>query len=194
LLDEHLTLLAALTHLNYETVPHHFGWRFLDIGRQLERVLHTLALFKLAFVAARSPGIPLWEVVLNTTDNLTAYRRRYRSALHPTAIMDLLLFDEGNPRSVGYQLQRLQSQIRRLPHKRTGSYRAAEERLILEAVTTLQLADIDALGDLEHGAQAHAALSGLLAALDRPLEALSDAITHGHFSHAEAPRQLVKMR
>ena len=114
LLEEELMLLAAFCGLNNETMPHHQGWLFFDIGRYLERVLRTLDLFDLAFITARNPGVPLWEVVLTITDNLTAYRRRYRSALHPTAIIDLLLFDEGNPRSVGYQLRRLQRHIGRL--------------------------------------------------------------------------------
>lgn len=97
LLEEELMLVAAFSSLNNETMPHHQGWLFFDVGRYLERVLRTLDLFKLAFITARNPGLPLWEVVLTITDNLTAYRRRYRSALHPTAIIDLLLFDEGNP-------------------------------------------------------------------------------------------------
>lgn len=186
-----ITLLAAFAGLNNDTMPHHFGWLFLDIGRQLERVLYTLALFQLAFVTAVHPGAPLWQVVLGATDNLTAYRRRYRSALHPKAIIDLLLFDEGNPRSIGYQLQRLQRQIDRLPHAQRP-YRSAEERLILEAVSVLQLADIQALAMLESD-KPYPALVKLLRDLNRPLEKLSDALTHSHFSHAETPRQLIPM-
>ena len=195
LLEEQLVSIAAFAGLNNETMPHHQGWLFLDIGRHLERVLRTLDLFQLAFITARNPGLPLWEVVLTITDNLTAYRRRYRSALHPTAIMDLLLFDEGNPRAVGYQLQRLQRHIGRL-HQANGSpYRSAEERLILEATTALQLADIEALAVLTHDStQANAELSRLLDALRKPLGELSDALVHSHFSHAEVPRQLIAMK
>ncbi|MCP5424106.1 MAG: circularly permuted type 2 ATP-grasp protein [Gammaproteobacteria bacterium] len=192
-LGDCLVLSAAFAGLNNETIPHHYGWRFLDIGRYLERVLTTLDLFKLAFVNTKNSGVPLWEVVLSTTDNLTAYRRRYRSALHPTAIVDLLLFDEGNPRSVGYQLRRLKDQIARLPHKQDTPYRSAEERLILEAVSILQLADIELLSALEHSRRSNEELMRLLDELYRPLNTLSDAMTHSHFSHAEVPRQLITM-
>lgn len=195
LLEEILTMLAGFCGLNNETLPHHQGWLFLDIGRHLERVLRTLDLFHLAFITARNPGVPLWEVVLAITDNLTAYRRRYRSALHPTAIIDLLLFDEDNPRAVGYQLRRLQRHIGRLHQASSSPYRSAEERLILEATATLQLADIDALADLcPDSTHANAELSRLLDALRRPLLELSDALTHSHFSHAEVPRQLIAMK
>lgn len=192
-LERQLTLLAAFSGLNNETMPHHYGWVFLDIGRHLERIQNTLALLKLAFVSARHPGVPLWQVVLTTTDNLTAYRRRYRSALHPKAIVDLLLFDEGNPRSIGFQLLRLQRQIARLPHTTAVPYRSAEERLILEAVSILQLADIEALAVLDANQPCNPVLARLLDDLYRPLHNLSDAITHSHFSHAEVPRQLIAM-
>ena len=195
LLEEELMLLAAFCGLNNETMPHHQGWLFFDIGRYLERVLRTLALFDLAFITARNPGVPLWEVVLTITDNLTAYRRRYRSALHPTAIIDLLLFDEGNPRSVGYQLRRLQRNIGRLQPPDHSPYRSAEERLILEAVATLQLADIAALATLSHDStRSSTELTRLLEAIEKPLLGLSDALTHSHFSHAEVPRQLITIR
>ena len=195
LLEEHLMLIAGFCGLNNETLPHHQGWLFLDIGRHLERVLRTLDLFHLAFITAHNPGVPLWEVVLTITDNLTAYRRRYRSALHPTAIIDLLLFDEDNPRAVGYQLRRLHRHIGRLHQTSVSPYRSAEERLILEATATLQLANIEALADLSSDSvHANAELSRLLEALQRPLLELSDALTHSHFSHAEVPRQLIAMK
>ena len=196
LLEEDLMLVTAFCGLNNETMPHHQGWLFFDIGRYLERVLHTMTLFNLAFITARNPGLPLWEVVLTITDNLTAYRRRYRSALHPRAIIDLLLFDEGNPRAIGYQLRRLQRNIERLQRPNNSSpYRSAEERLILEATTILQLADIEALATLsQDSTHSSVELARLLEALNRPLLALSDALIHSHFSHAEVPRQLITMR
>ncbi|RUQ41276.1 MAG: hypothetical protein EKK69_02400 [Candidatus Competibacteraceae bacterium] len=194
LLEDQSILLAAFCGLNNETMPHHQGWMFFDIGRYLERVLRTLDLFKLAFITARNPGLPLWEVVLTITDNMTAYRRRYRSALHPTAIIDLLLFDEGNPRAVGYQLYRLQRNIGRLQRPSSSPYRSAEERLILEALTILRLADIEALATLSNDStRSSAELTRLLDALQVPLLKLSDALTHSHFSHAEVPRQLITM-
>ncbi len=195
LLEEDLMLTAALCGLNYETMPHHQGWLFFDIGRYLERVLRTLELFNLAFITARNPGLPLWEVVLTITDNLTAYRRRYRSALHPTAIIDLLLFDTDNPRSVGYQLRRLQRNVGRLHRPDSSPYRNAEERLVLEAFTTLQLADIEALSTLTHDSTSSSVeLTRLLEAIHKPLKGLSDALAHSHFSHAEVPRQLIIMQ
>ncbi|OWV30732.1 circularly permuted type 2 ATP-grasp protein [Halomonas campaniensis] len=184
--------LAAFFGLCNETMPHHYGWRFMDIGRFLDRVLGLLSLLKLTLNAPHSPGLALWEVVLATTDNFTAYRRRYRSELHPTAILDLLLFDETNPRSVGYMLKRIERQMDRLPGS-SSPYRNAERRLLIQANAALHLADIDRLSHLADTSEAQDALAQLLDALIEPLSALSEAISQSHFSHVERPRQLVSM-
>ena len=176
-----------------ETMPHHYGWRFLDIGRFIERLIGMLDLLKLALLTAHQPGIPLWEVVLAATDNLTVYRRRFRSQLHPLAILDLLLFDETNPRSVGYMLKRLQRQVSLLPSEGSSSYRNLENRLIIQASSALHLADINILANIEQSAEARAALTELFDAVLTPTLALSDAISHSHFSHVEPVRQLITM-
>jgi len=193
-LEEVITHLAAFFGLCNETMPHHYGWRFMDLGRFTERVISSLELLKLALITARKPGIPLWEVVLSTTDNLTVYRRRYRSQLHPAAILDLLLFDESNPRSIGYMLKRLERQIEKLPQPEMTPFRNLENRLIIEATSTLHLVDPDSLFDPVTSEIARTALEELLDALLRPLHQLSDAISHSHFSHVETPRQLVTLQ
>ncbi|MDX1657120.1 MAG: alpha-E domain-containing protein, partial [Candidatus Competibacteraceae bacterium] len=117
----------------------------------------------------------------------------YRSQLHPLAIVDLLLFDEDNPRSVGYQIRRIMGQLDLIHRPGDTPYRSAEQRLILQASTTLALADLDALAALGREGEAGAELARLLDALDAPLAALSEALIHSHFSHAGTPRQLLEM-
>ncbi|MEZ5581520.1 MAG: alpha-E domain-containing protein [Candidatus Competibacteraceae bacterium] len=138
----------------------------LEYQPLLERVLFTLDLFKLAFIEPKSQCRSR-KSMLSTTDNLTVCRRRYRSACIPLRF-DLLLFDEGNPRSIGYQLQRLQNRISRLPHNESTPYRSAEERLVLEAVSILQLADIELLSALEHDTRSNEELARLLDGCNNP--------------------------
>ena len=85
--------------------------------------------------------------------------------------------------------------VSRLQQPDGTPYRSAEERMILEAVATLQLADIAALATLSHDStRSSTELTRLLEAVQKPLLGLSDALTHSHFSHAEVPRQLITMR
>lgn len=164
----------------------------MDIGRFIDRLLGLLSLLQRILHAPDSPGQALWEVALSTTDNFTAYRRRYRSELNPAAILDLLLFDESNPRSVGYMLQRLERQINRLPGDETP-YRNSERRLLIQANAALHLADIEKLSHVGETPQASQALNTLINDLITPLSMLSDAISQSHFSHVEQTQQLISM-
>ena len=66
------------------------------------------------------------------TDNLTAYRRRYvPHCIRPRSSISCCSM-KTTPRSVGYQLRRLQRNIGRLHRSVSSTYRNAEERLILE--------------------------------------------------------------
>lgn len=190
-----ITELAAVFGLCNETMPHHYGWRLMDIGRFLERCQNSLTLLSNALIdspADESAGAG--EMMLAATDNFTAYRRRYRSELHPNALLDLLLFDEGNPRSIGYMFKRLKRQLDRLPQPNSSSYRSEEQRLLILASSRLQLADVPALAGLPDSPESKRVLATLLEELWAPLDRLSDAISNSHFAHVETPRQLLEMQ
>ena len=79
-----LVSLAAFGGLATESMTRGQGWRFLDMGRRLERSVHTLSLLRstLATVATGSEG-PLLEAVLEIADSSMTYRRRYLSSCRP---------------------------------------------------------------------------------------------------------------
>jgi uncharacterized circularly permuted ATP-grasp superfamily protein/uncharacterized alpha-E superfamily protein len=189
-LENLITALAAFAGLSIENMTHGQGWRFLIIGRRLERALYTTKLFRATLVVVSPDDAVILEQILSITDSLLSYRRYYRSQpqVHPT--LELILRSESNPRSCGYQLAHLEKDIAKLPFNDTEPYRTPEERLILEALTQLRLADMEKLAQPAEN-QVRKDLEQLLAQLERLLPALSDAITHGYFSHAEQPRQLV---
>ena len=83
----------------------------------------------------------LLDATLRTTENVITYRRRYRSHLQLQTVLDLLLLDATNPRSLTYQLDRLQTHIALLPRPKAAYRLSEEERLILDASTRLRLVD-----------------------------------------------------
>ena len=93
------------------------AWRFLDLGRRIERALLLLGLVEASLVPAVPPAATqaLYETVLTATESLVEYRRRYRSDLTLDAIVDLLLVDDANPRSLAFQLDRLVEDLAGLP-------------------------------------------------------------------------------
>jgi uncharacterized alpha-E superfamily protein len=108
--------------------------------------------------------------------------------------LDLLLLDEGAPRSVAYQLVRLQEHVTALPKKTVLSHRSPEERLVLEALTMLRLADLERLLLVPQGKEEREALDQLLSRLGYLLRSLSDALTLSYFRQTDLPQQLVDIQ
>ena len=192
-LDQLMIFLSALSGLNAESMTQTIGWISLDMGRRIERALLLIVLCRSSLVAVQDEWIEdlLLESVLAAAECLITYRSRYRSALHFPTVLELLLLDEDNPRSLLYQLKRLEGQIRVLPREKLGYRRSEEEQLILEALTQLQLSNtIDLAERSEHTTQ-RIGLEKLLVRLAQILIDLSDVLTHTYFSHIQRPQQLI---
>jgi uncharacterized alpha-E superfamily protein len=191
-LNRLVTSLLAFSGLCMESMSRELGWILLDIGRRLERALMLGSFIQqtLARGNVQSADPVMMELVLNTTENMITYRRRYRSYLALNTVLDLLLMDDKNPRSLIFQLDLLQSHIAELPKER-GNYRIGEEeRLVLEAVTQMRLSDADRLCETESETGGLADLTELLDRNRLLLEKTSDAISRAYFIHTPKSRQL----
>ena len=182
LLNRVVTLLCALEGLIAEGMTHDQGWRFLDIGRRLERAAHVIRLLRTALGARSGREGPMLEALLEVTVSSTTYRRRYLATLQVPPVVDLLLCDETNPRSAVFQLEALAAHMGALPGSGPHAPRGPEEKLLLSALTDLKVADVTVLCDVERRERPR-----LLALLDRVgahLPALSNSISAAYFNHA----------
>ena len=79
------------------------GWRFLQLGRLIERAQLTIALL-LAHLDGLSlheeAGDSEWASLLGVCQAVDAYKRRYGVELRPVRILDLLVHDPRLPRSL----------------------------------------------------------------------------------------------
>ena len=177
-----MTLLAALEGLIAESMTHDQGWRFLDIGRRLERAAHVILLLRTALGERAAREGPMLEALLEVAASSTTYRRRYLATLQVRPVVDLLLCDETNPRSAVFQLETLAAHMGALPGRGAHAPRGPEQKLLLSALTDLKVADVTELCDLERRERPR-----LLALLDRVgahLPALSNSLSAAYFNHA----------
>ncbi len=185
--------LSALDGMTMESMTRGPGWRFLDMGRRLERALHMISMLQISFVeGADRPLEASWcEDVLSVADNLITYRRRYLTQLQLAPLLDLLLADESNPRSVAHQLERLGGHVRSIVD---ASQKMAdqEEQVLLALVSEVRQADLLAMSDAVI-AQRRPALGELLERLKTTLPELSNALTSRYFSHSEPSRPLAAL-
>jgi uncharacterized alpha-E superfamily protein len=175
--------LLALAGLGAESMVRDPGWRFMDAGRRIERSIQLLALLQATLTQVRDTATDslMLESVLIATESIITYRRRYRSHAQLETVLDLLLVDPINPRSLAYQLDRLGEAIDTMPPAARGVLRV-EQKLVIEASTTLRLADTASLiGTDDEGRRPELEL--FLGHLLQLLSAGADAMDRAHFTH-----------
>lgn len=182
LLDDLLMAFAAFSGMISENMTRNHIWRFLDIGRRLERAIHTVGLIRRTLVPKRASEELLLEAVLEVADVLRTYRWRYPAGLQAAPFLDLLMVDEDNPRSVIYQLEQLNLHLAKLPDHSVNSPRNQEETLLLRCRAAIKLAEIHALAGREVGKQ-RSGLKNLLRDLGRDLPQLSDVLVQKYLTH-----------
>jgi uncharacterized alpha-E superfamily protein len=187
-LNHAIITLSAFSGLVMEGMTRGDGWRFLDIGRRLERALQMAELLRHSLIGHSTAGIGVLEAALEIADSSLTYRSRYLTSLQADLVLDLLLADEANPRSIAFQLARIQEDVGQLPASHTAIRRPAEARLALALLTGVQLTDVREL--VRNGAGTSAAVEPLFEKLIADLNQLSETLTQAYFSHSLQTRQL----
>ncbi len=107
-------------------------------------------------------------------------------------MLDLLLADETNPRSVAFQLIALAGQVMNLPRDSGPARDSPEHRLVASALGDVRLADLDVLALPNHKGDRDR-LDDLLGRLAGHFPALSDVLSHHYLAHVQAARQLAAL-
>lgn len=192
-LDPLVTSLLAMSGLNQESMIRGFGWRFLEMGRRLERALQSAALLRalLVPVLEESAEEQVVETVLLTTEVLITYRRRYRTRPELQHGLTLIMLDRTNPRSLLYQVDLLRQHIDQLMTRDNTPVLSEEHRCVLEALTLLQLSRPEELA-APHDSGVRQALDERLARIQTLLSNAASLIGDRYFDHRGGPQQLVR--
>ncbi|MFO0949832.1 MAG: circularly permuted type 2 ATP-grasp protein [Isosphaeraceae bacterium] len=186
-LDRLVITLAAFSGMSVESMTRGQAWRFLDMGRRLERSLHTLGLLRCTLTTLSGNEAPLLEALLEIADSSMTYRRRYQSSLQTAPVIDLLLADEQNPRSLAFQLVALSEGINHLPRQATSVSLGFEQRLMLSVLSRLRGTDLDQLAQADPTGH-RPELERLLTGLEAELPLVSDTLTRNYLTHLQASR------
>ncbi|MGH0031098.1 MAG: circularly permuted type 2 ATP-grasp protein [Myxococcota bacterium] len=185
LLDDTLLRIAAFTGLVVEGMTRGLGWQFLEVGRRVERGIQIAELLRESLVEELPEGSRLLETVLTVADSSMTYRSRYQSSLQLLLVLDLLLLDELNPRSLTFQLLGLEERFRglhRAPHDALAALVALVRETPLDALVALQ-------PSTDGGPARRPELARVLDGVRSGLPELADALNHAYLSHALPFRQ-----
>ncbi|MFO7180948.1 MAG: circularly permuted type 2 ATP-grasp protein [Pseudomonadota bacterium] len=179
---------SAFSGLVMENMTHGPGWRFADMGRRIERAAFMVRLIRSTLLEVASSGS--LDAVLDVADSTITYRSRYFGTLAPEPVLDLLITDETNPRSIAYQLVALKEHVGQLPRARSTPLLSAESKTIVEALSVVRLADLERIARADaHGHRGE--LAALLGHLERALPTFAEQITLSYLAHVQ-PSVLVE--
>ncbi|TCZ63188.1 circularly permuted type 2 ATP-grasp protein [Roseicella aquatilis] len=185
-----LAFAATVAGLAAENMVRGGGRLFLDLGRRVERAQAVVAELSLALDQPGAPAQPArlepgLRLVLELRDSVITYRSRYLTVLQPAPVLDLVLADEGNPRSLAFQLAAARDLLADL--EAGGPSPLAETAAALLEEANAMVREVAAAPS---GAEAAVRLRPRLAAMESAVAALSDRITRRWFALLPAPHSL----
>lgn len=181
LMDDLTSDLLAFAGIAGESMTRTHGWRFLQLGRRIERAYQAAELLSNALAEQTENEVPVLAAVLKASDCLMTYRTRYLNQLQTAATIDILVTDETNPRSILFQLEIIQQLIRELPgDSKPGLGR--DERIAQLLHHQVRMADPAALSKC-NASNLRADLVALMRKMIDGLPELSDAVAARYLIH-----------
>ncbi|MEU4451215.1 circularly permuted type 2 ATP-grasp protein [Nocardioides sp. NPDC023903] len=163
------------------------GYHSIRLGRFLERSMQVCHLLRTTTTVRR--GLEVDRAVLNavlaSAESAVTHRRRYRGYVRTGGVLDLLIMDRDNPRSLAFCLDELRLHLTKLPGS-TGSSRP--ERLLDDITDMLDRTEVAGLVAI--GGVGRPNLESFLDQVQAQLVRLADAISDVHFATGPAPQPL----
>lgn len=138
-LDETTRDLVTLSGFTLDGMTRDQGWRFLSIGRRIERLQFLCILLQRALAMPAQSNL---DWLLELTDSIVTYRARYSAQPEWLPVLDLLLMDENNPNAMVFQLKGLIKYLAQINENYQGS---VEDHRLSDLLDTLRRFDPDAV-------------------------------------------------
>ena len=183
-----LELLSAFSGMERENITRGPGWLFMSMGRRLERAMYSLRQVREISKPLAEGEWPLLEYVLEVADSSMTYRSRYFTTLQPVAVLDVLMADETNPRSLDFQLSHLADLYQKLLHHVPEDLHAMQRAVASLRSFTLQQMEYPLPGAAERkgNSEERARLERTLKELTGLLPTWSNNLSSYYFTHARS--------
>ena len=138
-----LRIIASFSGLAQENMTRLGGWRFLDLGRRIERAIVTCR-FARQFGARLDRGL---DTLLELCDSRITYRQRYVMVAARAPVIDLTVLDPSNPRSVAFQFEQIESHLAAMPHMRPDGRLSLPRQISMATTAKLRTAEAARVDD-----------------------------------------------
>ncbi|HPZ89145.1 MAG TPA: alpha-E domain-containing protein, partial [Flavihumibacter sp.] len=191
-LDNLITSLVAFVGLNRDSISREQGWGILNMGQKMEQSLLLISMLRATLVRKQDEQVEyiLQEVVLKANECLVNYRYKYRSHIKLPLVLDLMLHDQNNPRSLLYLIEKLKASTKALPKINQAGVLPEHERVLQEAEKLLRQADKEKLAAVASSKNCYKNLETFLGNMNGLLLSLPKIISKAYFQHAQGAKQL----
>jgi uncharacterized circularly permuted ATP-grasp superfamily protein/uncharacterized alpha-E superfamily protein len=183
-LDGTIVAIAAFAGFAAESMMRGAGWRFLDLGRRIERAIDIALILRGVMTGPANQAEAGLRLALELCDSTNAYRLSAPAEGHYAQALDFVLAEPDNPRSLLHQLLRIEDHL---------GIQAALGRMALEAATVPALiaaVKSRAQGPADDLARHMPALAVLLDRAVGDLMEVSDSVTRAFFTHVASAQLL----
>jgi uncharacterized circularly permuted ATP-grasp superfamily protein/uncharacterized alpha-E superfamily protein len=181
-LDGLLISLAALAGFAHDDMTQDDGWRLMMVGRRLERLLFVSAVIARRLAHPATPLRQELEWLLEIGDSAITYRNRHRAPPVWPFTVDLLVYDERNPRALAFQWRAINTLLIELAE----SLGTRPQDALYEPISQLIAMKYAPLGsELELSVESRRRFAAGLESLNAAGAALSEQLTSQHFSHVD---------
>jgi len=185
LLNRMIMQLAALNGMMMENMTRGLAWRFLDLGGRVERGWQTTRLLQAAELNNGSEELADLDLLLELADSVITYSTRYKTRPRLGPLADLLLMDESNPRSLLYQLLRIEEHLAAIPPEPKQDPGLGQAQKVVQAIKTeLQICEVRRLCQERDPDGRPASMDRLMLTMEEGLDSLSGLLAANYFSHA----------
>ncbi len=185
LLNRLLMEVSALSGFALDDMTRDDGWRFLMIGRRMERLQFTADVLSCVLHRNASPDAATLEWLLELADSIITYRMRYLSSPQLIPVLDLIICDPANPHALLFQAHEIHRHLLIVDESFGGSM--APEFAALEA--SLAACDLSVLEPSLLGERGRVdaveGFANMLSNIAAAARRASDALALRHFAHVD---------
>jgi hypothetical protein len=106
--------MAAITGAQTDRMTRDDGWRLLSIGRLIERLCVLAPALASGFQTGAVHDSGGFEALVALFDSTITFHAQYQQSREVAALVDLLVLDRDNPRSLGWVAQTLRGRLAKL--------------------------------------------------------------------------------
>ena len=184
--------LAAITGAQTDRMTRDDGWRLLSIGRHVERLAFLASALAMGFEVDLMEEDGGFEAMLSLFDSTITFRAQYQQSRDIAALVNLVVLDRDNPRSLAWVAQTLRGRLAKLGGSPAGvlgplSFKVPDPDIWTFAPTSGGDTSDSSMGDLVEPLS----LQELLRTLTSSAYSVSDAISTTYFTHSGQTKQSV---